>query len=72
MELPLDVLIHNKILGIQGSRGELVRISEHGYYEVDLVFGERAHRVLLPVADTVIIERNPREPDVEADFEIER
>lgn len=55
MELPIDVLIHNELLGLKGSRGDLLNISPHGYYEVNLKFGEKTHRVLLPMDNTVII-----------------
>jgi hypothetical protein len=71
MEIPADVLIHNELLGIKGSRGRLLRVSEHGYYEVNLTFGERQHRVMLPVAATVIINAEPEIVGGEQ-FEVER
>jgi len=54
MELPVDVLVHNELLGVKGTRGRLLQHTE-GYYEINLLFGERTHRVLLPVAQTVLI-----------------
>ncbi|MCB1057172.1 MAG: hypothetical protein KDD11_16850 [Acidobacteria bacterium] len=73
MELPADVMIHNGILGLKGTRGVLLRIDPHGYYEVNLAFGERRHRTLLPIETTVIIHRQP-EDDAAAlpELEIER
>ena len=65
MELPIAVLIHNEVLGIKGSRGELLSISPHGYYEINLEFGEKIHRVLLPIDDTVVIRREPEVPAAE-------
>ena len=59
MEIPKEVLIHNDMLGIKGSRGTLLDVSPHGYYEVNLKFGENVHRVLLPVARTVLIQADP-------------
>ena len=59
METPRDVLIHNELLGIKGSRGTLLDISPHGCYEVNLKFGENLHRVLLPIAHTVVIQAEP-------------
>lgn len=70
MELPAEVLIHNQILGLKGGKGVLIRIAE-GYYELNLQFGERSHRVFLPIDATVLIQRLP-EDEVEADLEIER
>ena len=71
MELPADVLVHNEILGLKGGRGTLIRVDPDGYYEVNLTFGERRHRVLLPIQATVVIDRVPEE-EINADFEIER
>ena len=71
MELPADVLVHNEILGLKGSQADLIRVSSEGYYEMNLTFGERKHRVLLPIAATAVISRLP-EDEAEADFEIER
>ena len=71
MELPAEVLIHNEILGLKGSRGDLIRINDHGYYEINLTFGERLHRVLLPIQSTVVIHREAEEV-VKTDVEIER
>ena len=72
MELPTEVLIHNETLGLKGSRGDLLRIHSDGYYEVNLAFGERIHRVLLPVETTVVIQRAPEETAIQSDMEIER
>lgn len=73
MELPEDVLIHNSTLGLKGGRGVLLRIAPEGYYEVNLAFGGKKHRTLLPVAGTVVISRDPEPEDLEgAEFEIER
>lgn len=70
MELPADVMIHNGIMGLKGTRGVLLRIDAQGFYEVNLAFGERRHRTLLPIGETVIIHRLPEEeaallPEVE-------
>ena len=70
MELPAEVLIHSPALAMKGSPGTLLQVSPHGYYEVKLTFGQNVHRVLLPVADTVIVFREP-EPQF-AGVEIER
>ena len=59
MEIPKEVLIHNEMLGIKGGRGTVLDISAHGYYEVNLKFGENIHRVLLPIAHTVLIQADP-------------
>lgn len=71
MELPAEVLIHNRQLGLKGGSATLLNISELGFFEVNLVFGENIHRVLLPIAETVLIARaaEERAPDR---LEIER
>ncbi len=71
MELPADVLVHNEVLGIKGGKGRLLQIGLSGYYEVNVSFGDRTHRVLLPVAQTVLIAAEPEEVPT-APAEIER
>jgi hypothetical protein len=70
MELPTEVLIHNELLGMKGSRGKLIAISADGYFEVNCAFGDKVHRVLLPIRSTVLIAREPEEPPI-AGLEIE-
>jgi hypothetical protein len=72
MELPAEVLVHDQILGLKGSRGTVLRISADGYYELNLQFGERMHRVLLPIATTAVIQQAPEERVETSDLEIER
>lgn len=72
MELPAEVLIHNETLGLKGSRGTLLQMSPQGFYELNVRFGERLHRVLLPISRTVIIAKEPEETAVPEDLEIER
>ena len=64
MELPAEVMVHNEQLGMKGTRGRLLQVSPDGYYELNVKFGERTHRVLLPVAATAVTAREP-EPSVE-------
>jgi hypothetical protein len=71
MELPAEVLIHNRQLGLKGGSGTLLNISDLGFFEVNLVFGENVHRVLLPIAETVLISRAAEERPGES-LEIER
>jgi hypothetical protein len=72
MDLPADVLVHNPVLGLKGGKATLMRITDHGYYELNLTFGERQHRALLPIQGTVIIHRKPEEAVSEMELEIER
>jgi hypothetical protein len=72
MELHTEVLIHNEILGVKGGKGVLLQISSDGYYEVNLLFGDRVHRTLLPIQSTVLISREPEDTTPGADVEIER
>ena len=71
MELHTEVLIHNDTLGVKGGKGVLLQISSDGYYEVNLFFGERVHRTLLPIQGTVLICSEP-EDTTRSDLEIER
>jgi hypothetical protein len=72
MELPAEVMVHNEQLGLKGAAGTLLQISADGYYELNVKFGERTHRVLLPIASTRVTAREP-EPVAEAGLEeIER
>jgi len=71
MDLPVDVQLHNELLGIKGGKGTLVSVSPDGYYEVKCAFGPKTHRVLLPIQNTVLIFRQP-EPEFAPDIEIER
>ncbi len=59
MDLPAEVLLHNELLGIKGGKGSLIAVSAHGFYEVKIKFGEKIHRVFLPIASTVVIMRDP-------------
>ena len=64
MEIPQDVLIHNEILGMKGAPGRLLRVTEVSY-EVICDFGDKSHRVLLPLAGTVLIQSEAEEPETE-------
>ena len=55
MEIPAEVLVHNETLGVKGAKGRLLQIGREGYYEINLAFGDRLHRVLFPVSTTVVI-----------------
>ena len=72
MELPAEVLVHNQILGLKGGRAVLVRIAQEGFYEVNLAFGERKHRTLLPIHSTVLIQKEAEPLETSSEFEIER
>ena len=61
MEPPVEVLIHNELLGVKGREGILLGINPSGYYEVTTLIGERPHRILLPIATTVLVTKNPEE-----------
>lgn len=71
MELPMEILIHNQLLGAKGREGTLLQVSPDGYYEVNCRFGEKTHRTLFPIQSTVLIHREA-EVKVEPGLEIER
>ena len=70
MEIPSEVLIHNATIGMKGEEGTLLRITD-GYYEVNCGFGSATHRLLLPIAQTVLISRDEEEV-FSPELEIER
>ncbi|MEM6456206.1 MAG: hypothetical protein AAF772_14005 [Acidobacteriota bacterium] len=72
MDLPAHVLLHNPTLGLKGNKGTLVAVQAHGYYEVRLGFSGNDHKVLLPIADTVIVFRDPEPVFAVDESEIER
>lgn len=72
MEVPTEVMIHNETAGMKGHRGTLLQVSPHGYYEVNVKYGERLHRVLLPIARTVLIAQAAEETVPSEPLEIER
>lgn len=72
MELPVEVLIHSEILGVKGGKGTLLDISPNGYYEVNFGFGDKVHRVLFPIAATLVIAQEAEERHAALAAEIER
>ena len=73
MDLPIEVLIHNPTLGLKGTRGTLLSVSEIGFFEVRCELGSRIHRILLPVEQTALIFAEADEsPEAELDVEVER
>lgn len=71
MDLPTEVLIHNTTLGLKGTRGTLLAISDFGFFEVRCQLGSRIHRILLPVGQTALIVSEAEEV-TEATLEVER
>jgi len=70
IEREAGIKIYNETLGAKGAKGRLVRVSEHGYYEVLLESAGRFYTALLPVAATVILAGEPEE--TVAAIEVER
>jgi hypothetical protein len=71
MEIPADVLVHNETLNLKGVTARLLRVHE-GYYEMNVQFGGNVHRVLLPVARTVVIQKDPEPASGADELEVER
>lgn len=61
METPAEVLVHCELMGLKGAKGRLLSSSPHGYYEINLHFGDKLHRTLLPIARTVLIASDAEE-----------
>lgn len=71
MDIPGEVLVHNRQLGLKGVPGRLLNVSPEGYFELNLKFGDNLHRALLPVAETVLISKEAEEAAA-PQIEIER
>ncbi|HEX2164998.1 MAG TPA: hypothetical protein VHM02_13720 [Thermoanaerobaculia bacterium] len=72
MEMPAEVMVHNEQLGMKGTRAVLLQIHPDGYYELNVKFGERVHRVMLPVGATAVIAKEPEPVAGPGAEEIER
>lgn len=59
MDVDTPVLVYNDKLGAKPVRGKLLRISEHGYYELSLEVNQRLYQAYLPVSNTVILAAEP-------------
>ena len=59
MELPARVVIYCPSLELKNKQGNLISISDQGYYEVRLDFSDRNHTALLPVAGTALVFAEP-------------
>jgi hypothetical protein len=70
IEREAAIKVYNETLGAKGARGKLVRVSEHGYYEVLIESAGRFFTALLPVASTVILAAEAEE--MVATIEVER
>ena len=71
MDLPAEVRVHNSLVGMKGTRATLLTVS-NGYYELKARFGDRLHRVLLPIAGTAVISQDEEEEYEAPEDEIER
>ena len=71
IDLPVACLIHNSQLGFKGNQGSLLHISDSGFYLVSCRFGDKPHRVLFPIQDTVVVLEQPEEVIGDA-IEVER
>lgn len=61
MDVPVEVLVHNAILGMKGKEATLLQVHPEGFYELSCHFGDKLHRVYLPVMETALIARAPEE-----------
>lgn len=71
MDLPAEVRVYNELMGLKGTRGSLIAVNDHGYFELKLRFKEHTHRVLVPIGQTSLIFSDPEVSYIVED-EIER
>jgi hypothetical protein len=55
------VKVYNETLGAKGVKGKLVRVSDHGFYEITLEIGGRNYMSHLPISSTVILAAEPEQ-----------
>ena len=72
MELPIPVLIHNEQLGLKGASGALIQIYPEGFYLISTRFGSNLHKVMVPIAQTILIQEEAEETVPGESIEIER
>jgi hypothetical protein len=70
MDVPVEGLSHNTVVGMKGEEGTLLQIGD-GFYELNCRFGGSVHRILLPITSTVLIAKE-QEERFAVDFDIER
>ena len=71
MDLPTKVMIYSDFPEIKNMQGNLISISEHGYYQVQVQIKEKRHTYLLPIAGTALVFLDSL-LDVAPGFEVER
>ena len=59
MDLPARVVIYCPALEMKNKQGNLVSISDLGYYEVRLDFADQNHTAFLPIDGTVLVFAEP-------------
>lgn len=70
MEVFFVVFVYNLILNFKGICVDLICISDEGYYEMNVLFGEKMYCVFLLIQEMVVIQFEFEEIG-ELDFEIE-
>jgi hypothetical protein len=55
LDLPARVVIYCPALEMKNKQGNLVSISDLGYYEVRLDFSDQNHTAFLPIDGTVLV-----------------
>ena len=72
MDIPAKVSFYCPLVDAKGTPAKLVSISDHGYYQVEVVIKGRFHTMLLPIGQTALMFSDP-EPEIEnGGMEIER
>jgi hypothetical protein len=71
LDLPARVVIYCPTLELKNKQGNLVSISDQGYYEVRLDFSDRNHTAFLPIGGTALVFSEPN-PVTETLLDLER
>ena len=59
MDIPAKVYITCANAELKKQPGTLIAVSPHGYYEVYVQYGSNTHAMLLPIADTALLDAEP-------------
>ena len=59
MDIPAKIYITCASAELKKQPGTLIAVSPHGFYEVHVQFGSNTHVMLLPVAETALLDAEP-------------
>ncbi len=71
MELPARVSLYCPLLDAKGTPATLHVVDTRGFYRLGVIIKNQTHTMLVPIAHAALVFAEP-DPQVDADFELER